>query len=37
MLTVAGRSFVLEALRQRLAHGDPGFRMWVELPWPEAG
>jgi hypothetical protein len=36
-LTAPGRRFVLEALRQRLAHGDPAFRMSVEVPWPEVG
>jgi hypothetical protein len=37
VLSGAGRSFLLEALRQRLIRGDPGFRMSVELPWPETG
>jgi hypothetical protein len=36
-LTAHGRLFVLEALRQRLAHGDPAFRMSIEVPWPAAG
>jgi hypothetical protein len=36
-LTAAGVPFLLEALRQRLAHGNPAFRMSVEVPWPETG
>jgi hypothetical protein len=36
-LTVRARPFVLEALRQRLAHGDPAFRMSIEVPWPDVG
>ena len=37
VLSAPGRTFVLEALRQRLAHGDPAFRMWIDVPWPETG
>ena len=36
-LTAAGAPFLLEALRQRLRHGHPGFTMAAPLPWPEVG
>ena len=36
-LAAAGRPFLIEALRHRLAHGNPGFRMSVEVAWPETG